>query len=119
MSGRRSSSDEGNPAGTSGKCGSSGQLQSARHIAGVLAKQRADQILLLPDLLLDGGDGPRGVIDQLLRLAHIEQRRGAVVNQQLRESQRILVRGQGALGNVELQILRAENEICGGNARHQ
>ena len=52
--------------------GLSVQFQPARDVPGVLAQQGADQVFLLLDLLFDGGNGPRGAVNQLFRLAHIE-----------------------------------------------
>ena len=97
-----------------------GQFQSARYIAGIFAEQDADQIFLLLRFVFRcwRNGGGRGV-DELFGLAHIEQRSAAVVGQQLREPQRILIGGERLPRDLNLQILLAQGEVRGGDVGYQ
>ena len=119
ISGRRSSSADGNPGGTSG--GSSCCVKSwPRTIApGLWPSSRADLILGLLDLLLDLRDGLRGGIDQLLGLAQIEQRRDAAALPVDGQLQRFLPGGQRAPGNFQFVVQFAQMQISGGHVADQ
>ena len=115
MSGRRSSSADGRPAGTSGGCGWSTSSRPRVIGAGKVAEQHADEVLLLRDAPLDVGDGRAGAEHQLLGLAHVDQRRHAAALAHLRQLQRLLARRQRPPRDLELQVERAQPEVGVGD----
>jgi hypothetical protein len=109
MSGRRSISEEGSPAGTSAWCGCS--VARPRAIGQVAAQQHADEVLLLRDLPLERRDLAGRAVDQLLGLAHVEQGRHAASFAYLGQLQRLLPRRECSPRNIQFQIQRAQAEV--------
>src|SRR3989442_13269571 len=74
----------------------------------IAVEQYADEILLLLGAALDIDDGLRGIVDELLGLADVQKRDGALALLQLGELERLLPRGERALGDLELGIERQQ-----------
>jgi hypothetical protein len=91
------------------------QLATACHRRREISQQDIDEILLLRYATLEIDDGRAGAEDQLLGLAHVEQRGDAAGLANLSELQRLLPGCQRTLGNLELQIERTQFEVRVGN----
>src|SRR5262249_15271832 len=78
----------------------------------ILAEQHADEVFLLCDLTLERRDLAPGAVHKLLRLSDVEQRGHAAAFTHLRELQRLLTRRERPPRDVELEIERAEREVC-------
>ncbi len=120
MSGRRSSSAEGSPAGTCRRMRLIDKFLAARRDGpGIISKQDAQQIFLLPDAPFQVGNVRRRGVDELLGLPNVENRIDAVFHERLGQLQRFFARGQSALGNVEFEIEFAKLKISGGHVGDQ
>ena len=119
ISGRRSSSCEGNPVGRS--CGGGARAFGivVRDGPGILAKQKRDRILLLLNLLFELRHLGGRRIEQLLCLANIGQRNRTSTFQSLRQIDGVLPDLDGILRNFELRVERAKLQISRRHLLHQ
>ena len=118
MSGRRSSKDEGSPAGTSSGWGWPPAF-SPEQCLRIFAEQNADEVLLLLNPLFKVRDGCSGGKDELLSLADIEQRGCAVIGKNLGQPERVFSRRKRLARDFQFQIQLAQLEICAGHVAHQ
>src|SRR5712692_2350465 len=95
------------------------ELLSAGNRIWVFSEQDADEIFLLLDLLLEGGNLCACREDQLFRLTHVEHGSGTAVSQEAGQPERFLARRESALRDFQLQVQRAKLEISPGDIGHQ
>src|SRR5438105_3406927 len=93
-----------------------GQFPPARDRSGIPGEQDADEVLLLLAAALDVDDGLRGIVDELLGLADIQEGDRPLALLQLDELEGLLPRGECPLGNLELEIERQQLVIPAGDA---
>ncbi len=118
MSGRRSSSVEGTPAGTFG----SGQRVDGlapRDGTRVAAEQDRQRTLGLRDLRLDLRDLRRRSLVLRLRLGDGHLRSLPVLELELVEAHRFAVGAERALRDRKLLVQAAQRDVVGGNRAHQ
>ncbi len=90
MSGRRSSREDGRPAGTSGGKRELVERLPPRDLARRRAQQQAQRVLGLLDVALGAGDLGGGGVEELLGLVDVQARGGAPVVAQLDQLQIVL-----------------------------
>src|SRR5206468_11382799 len=92
-----------------------GQRSAARHAPRNRPQQRADEVLLLLDLTLEIRDLRGGAEDELLRLAHIQQRCCASLRAYFGEAKRFPARRRRSRRDIEIQVEGAKLKV---RARH-
>ena len=85
---------------------------AARDRGRIISQQDAEEILLLPDAPFQIGDFRRGRVNQLLRLAHVEDRIDPVFLERLCQVQGFFSGGQRALRDFQFEIKFAQLKIC-------
>src|SRR5258708_40232108 len=95
------------------------KLLSAGNHMGVFSEQDADEVFLLLDLLLQGGDLCACRVDQLFCLTHIEHGSRTAVSQEAREPEGFLARRESAPRDFQLQVQSSKLEISPGDISHQ